>query len=79
MKIVAFCQTNASQASNPGASSKTLRLIAIPGAQGPNAATFVNGMGNGVLELQNVTGDVADLFEAGKSYDITITETAPAS
>lgn len=72
MTLRAFCQINAAQASGPGTASKTLRFVAIPGAQGPNAGTFVEGMGNGFVELQNVTPAVSEQFEAGQTYDITI-------
>ncbi|MES2692797.1 MAG: hypothetical protein V4773_04935 [Verrucomicrobiota bacterium] len=72
MTIVAFCQTNAAQANQPGAASKTVRLVAVPGAQGPNAANFVSGLGNGFIELQNVTPDVAAQFEAGQTYNVTV-------
>lgn len=76
MILTTFCQTNAAQAAQPGTVSKTIRLVAIPGAQGPNAASFAGGMGNGFVELQNVTDAVSDGFEAGKSYRVTIEEIA---
>lgn len=72
MQLTVFCQANAAQSTQPGAKSKNVRFVAIPGAQGPNAASFVNGMGNGFVELQNVTDDVAANFEAGQSYTVTI-------
>jgi len=78
MIITAFCQTNAAQANQPGSNSKTVRLVAIPGAQGPNAAAFVNGLGNGFVELQNVTAEVSAEFEAGQSYRVTIEPITPA-
>jgi hypothetical protein len=77
MIITAFCQTNAGQANQPGSNSKTVRLVAIPGAQGPNATAFVNGIGNGFVELQNVTAEVSAEFEACQSYRVTIASQSP--
>lgn len=77
--VTAFCNQNAAQANQPGPSSIGIRLVAIPGAQGPNANVFVGGNGNGFFELQNVTPEIAAQLAAGQSYTITIEPIAPPS
>lgn len=77
MILRVFCQTNGDQAQQPGSTSTTVRLVAIPGAQGPNAEHFQNGLGNGFIELQNVSADVKAALAAGGIFEVEITPYVP--
>lgn len=71
MKLIVKCNFNADTAGNSDVVSTTVRLAAIPGAQGPNAFAFTNGIGNGLVEFQNASADVKAQFQAGKKFVMT--------
>lgn len=85
MTLKMYCQANNSQAgSSPGEPQRMLRFQIVPGTPGkggqpatkaPSADKFKDGEGGCVLELINVTPEIAAQYEAGKCYDVTIAPT----
>lgn len=75
MKFVVHCQSSGPASAKPGqkiVSSKFAPDVTTQVAQEANKAAFTNGIPGIVLQLGNLIESVADEFEAGELYEVTI-------
>lgn len=79
MSFLAFCSQNNNQAGAPGQSRRILRLQALSTKDSVDNAKVMDGPDAGAsLDMHGVSKAVADGFDSGQSYVVTI-ETVPNS